>query len=138
MSKGVNKIILVGNLGRDTEVRHTQGGSAIANVTIATTDSRKDKQSGEWVENTEWHRVVFFGRLAEVAGEYLRKGSQVYVEGRLQTRKWTDKDGVERYSTEVVAGEMQMLGGRQDQQSGQQKGQQSRPPADEFDENIPF
>lgn len=138
MAKGVNKVILVGNLGRDPEVRSTQGGSTITNVTIATTDSRKDKQSGEWVENTEWHRVVFFGRLAEVAGEYLRKGSQVYVEGRLQTRKWTDKDGVERYSTEVVAGEMQMLGGRQDQQSRPQQSQPKQASGDDFDDSIPF
>ena len=111
MARGINKAIVVGNLGRDPEVRYSANGNAIANVTIATTDSWKDRQSGERQEKTEWHRVVFFGRLAEIAGEYLKKGSQVYVEGRLQTRKWEDRDGNERYTTEIVAADMQMLGG---------------------------
>ncbi|MBI3545741.1 MAG: single-stranded DNA-binding protein [Gammaproteobacteria bacterium] len=112
MARGVNKVILVGNLGRDPEVRYSPNGAAVANVTLATSESWKDKTSGEKQEKTEWHRVVFFGRLAEIAGEYLKKGSQIYVEGRLQTRKWTDKEGHERYTTEIVAGEMQMLGSR--------------------------
>ena len=107
----VNKVILVGNLGRDPEVRYTPDNSAITNISIATTDQWKDK-SGEKQERTEWHRVAFFGRLAEIAGEYLKTGSQVYVEGRLQTRKWQDKEGQERYTTEIVADRMQMLGAR--------------------------
>jgi single-strand DNA-binding protein len=111
MAIGVNKVILVGNLGTDPEVRYTSGGAAIANVSLATTDSWQDKQSGEKQERTEWHRVVFFNRLAEIAGEYLRKGSQVYIEGRLQTRKWKDQSGQDRYTTEIVANEMQMIGG---------------------------
>jgi len=109
----VNKVILVGNLGRDPETRYSPDGAAITNVTIATSDRWKDKASGEMREATEWHRVVFFGRLAEIAGEYLKKGRSVYVEGRLRTRKWTDKDGNERYTTEIVADNMQMLGGRE-------------------------
>jgi single-strand DNA-binding protein len=108
----VNKVILVGNLGRDPETRYSPDGAAITNVSIATTDSWKDKASGEKQEKTEWHRVVFFDRLAEIAGEYLKKGSQVYVEGRLQTRKWTDKEGHERFTTEIRAERMQMLGSR--------------------------
>ena len=112
MARGINKAIIVGNLGRDPEVRYTANGNAIANITVATTESWKDKQSGERQEKTEWHRVVFFGRLAEIAGEYLKKGAQVYIEGRLQTRKWEDKSGQERYTTEIVASEMQMLGSR--------------------------
>jgi single-strand DNA-binding protein len=109
----VNKVIIVGNLGRDPEMRTFPSGDRVANVTIATTDKWKDKQSGEMKEATEWHRVVFNGRLAEIAGEYLRKGSQVYVEGSLRTRKWTDKDGIEKYTTEIRADQMQMLGSRQ-------------------------
>ena len=112
MARGVNKVILVGNLGRDPEVRYMPSGSAVANVTLATTESWKDKQTGEKQERTEWHNVVFFNRLAEIAGEYLKKGSQVYVEGSLRTRKWQDKNGNDRYTTEIVASEMQMLGGR--------------------------
>jgi single-strand DNA-binding protein len=112
MARGINKVILVGNLGNDPEVKYMPSGSAVANVSIATTDRWKDKQSGEMQDRTEWHRVVFFGRLAEIAGEYLRKGSQVYVEGRLQTRKWQTQEGQDRYTTEIVANEMQMLGGR--------------------------
>jgi single-strand DNA-binding protein len=107
----VNKVILVGNLGKDPEVRYMPSGDAISNITLATTDSWKDK-NGEKQEKTEWHRVAFFGRLAEIAGEYLKKGSQVYVEGRLQTRKWQDKEGQDRYTTEIVADRMQMLGSR--------------------------
>ena len=109
----VNKVILVGNLGRDPETRYSPDGAAIANVSIATTDRWKDKNSGEMKEATEWHRVVFFNRLAEIAGEYLRKGRPVYIEGRLRTRKYTDKEGVERYTTEIVADQMQMLGSRE-------------------------
>ena len=101
MARGVNKAIIVGNLGRDPEVRYSANGNAIANATVATTDSWRDKQTGDRQEKTEWHRVVFFGRLAEIAGEYLRKGSQVYIEGRLQTRKWEDQNGQERYTTEI-------------------------------------
>lgn len=112
MARGINKVILVGNLGQDPEVKYLPSGSAVANVSIATTDAWKDKQTGEMQERTEWHRVAFFGRLAEIVGEYLRKGSQVYVEGSLQTRKWQDKDGNDRYTTEIKAREMQMLGGR--------------------------
>ncbi|WP_338558902.1 single-stranded DNA-binding protein SSB1 [Erwinia sp. E_sp_B04_7] len=115
-SRGVNKVILVGNLGQDPEVRYMPNGGAVANITLATSESWRDKQTGETKEKTEWHRVVLFGKLAEVAGEYLKKGSQVYIEGALQTRKWTDQAGVEKYTTEVVVnvgGTMQMLGGRQ-------------------------
>ncbi|MGD8205220.1 single-stranded DNA-binding protein [Pantoea sp. FN0305] len=115
-SRGVNKVILVGNLGQDPEVRYMPNGGAVANITLATSESWRDKQTGETKEKTEWHRVVLFGKLAEVAGEYLRKGSQVYIEGSLQTRKWQDQGGQERYTTEVVVnvgGTMQMLGGRQ-------------------------
>lgn len=115
-SKGVNKVILVGNLGQDPEVRYLPSGGAVCSVTLATSESWRDKATGELKEQTEWHRVVLFGKLAEVAGEYLRKGSQVYIEGQLRTRKWTDQAGVEKYTTEVVVnvgGTMQMLGGRQ-------------------------
>jgi single-strand DNA-binding protein len=108
----VNKVTLIGNLGRDPEVRYAPSGSAICNVTIATSRNWKDKTSGERQEETEWHRVVFYDRLAEIAGEYLKKGKSVYIEGRLKTRKWTDKDGVEKYTTEIIANEMTMLGGR--------------------------
>ena len=156
----VNKVIIVGNLGRDPEMRTFPSGDQVANVTIATTDKWKDKQSGEMKEATEWHRVTFNGRLAEIAGQYLRKGSQVYVEGSLRTRKWTDQAGVEKYSTEVRADQMQMLGSRQ---GGSDQGgddgysqtpapapaprQQSRAPApapraasgfDQMDGEIPF
>ncbi|WP_337011435.1 single-stranded DNA-binding protein SSB1 [Pantoea sp. AS142] len=115
-SRGVNKVILVGNLGQDPEVRYMPNGGAVANITLATSESWRDKQTGENKEITEWHRVVLFGKLAEVAGEYLKKGSQVYIEGQLRTRKWQDQGGQERYTTEVVVnvgGTMQMLGGRQ-------------------------
>lgn len=109
MARGVNKVILVGNLGNEPEIRYTPSGSAVATLSIATTESWKDKQSGSMTEHTEWHRVVFFNRLAEIVGEYLHKGSKVYVEGRLRTRKWQDKNGVEKYTTEIVASEMQIL-----------------------------
>ncbi|WP_317205089.1 single-stranded DNA-binding protein [Janthinobacterium sp.] len=109
----VNKVIIVGNLGRDPEIRYLPSGDAIANIAVATSYKSKDRNTGEQKELTEWHRISFFGRLAEIAGQYLKKGSSVYVEGRLQTRKYTDKDGVEKYATDIVAEQMQMLGGRQ-------------------------
>ena len=109
----INKVIIIGNLGRDPEVRYTPNGAAICNVSLATTRNWKDKNTGEKVEETEWHRVVFYDRLAEIAGEYLKKGRPVYVEGRLKTRKWADKDGIEKYTTEIIASEMQLLGGRE-------------------------
>jgi len=157
MARGINKVILVGNLGNDPEVRYANNGSAIANISVATTDSWKDKNTGEQQEKTEWHRVVMFNRLGEIAGEYLKKGSQVYIEGRLQTRKWQDQSGQDRYTTEIVANEMQMLGGRgggsdmsgggyqaQPAQKPQQQGQggaqpASQPqPSNDFDDDIPF
>ena len=118
----VNKVILVGNLGRDPETRYSPNGGAICNVSIATTRNWKDKASGERKEETEWHRVVFYDRLAEIAGEYLKKGRPVYVEGRLKTRKWTDKDGVEKYTTEVIADQMQLLGSREGTGAGDDGG----------------
>lgn len=114
----VNKVIIVGNLGRDPEVRYSADGVAICNISVATTSAWKDKNTGDKREETEWHRVVFYGKLADIAGEYLRKGRSIYVEGRLKTRKWTDKDNIERYTTEIVADQMQMLGGREDGGSG--------------------
>tara|TARA_R110002072_G_C7728646_1_gene515548 strand:+ start:29 stop:547 length:519 start_codon:yes stop_codon:yes gene_type:complete len=130
-SKGVNKVILVGNLGKDPEVRFTQDGKAIANLTLATSESWKD-QSGQVQEKTEWHRVAIFGKLAEIAGEYLRKGSQVYFEGQLQTRKWTNKEGQDQYTTEIkvdsFSGVMQMLGGKSENSGQQQQQQQQRQP----------
>ncbi len=162
MARGVNKVILIGNLGQDPEVRYTPNSIAVANVTIATSESWKDKSTGENQEKTEWHRVVFFRRLAEIAGEYLKKGSKVYIEGKLQTRKWQDQSGNDRYTTEIVANEMQMLdsksggtanygqdrgtgsgaqpsqGGGQ-QGGGQQDGGQPQPPqSQDFDDDIPF
>jgi single-strand DNA-binding protein len=112
MARGINKVILIGHLGQDPETRAMPSGSAVANLRIATTESWRDKQSGENKESTEWHSVALFGRTAEVAAQYLRKGSQVYIEGRLRTRKWQDKSGADRYTTEIVANDMQMLGGR--------------------------
>jgi single-strand DNA-binding protein len=153
MARGVNKVILVGNLGKDPEVRYMPNGNAVANITLATTESWKDKSSGEQQEKTEWHRIVMFRRLGEIAGEYLKKGSQVYIEGKLQTRKWQDNSGNDRYTTEIVANEMQMLGGRggggsagfsQDAapaQSAPQTQTQPQPQpaaAGEFDDDIPF
>ena len=125
-SRGVNKVILIGNLGQDPEIRYMPSGGAVANLTLATSESWRDKQTGEMNEKTEWHRVVIFGKLAEIAGEYLRKGSQVYIEGQLQTRKWQDQSGQDRYSTEVVVnigGTMQMLGGRGGQDNAPSQGQ---------------
>ena len=153
MSRGINKVILVGNLGQDPEIRYTPGGMAVANITVATSDSWKDKQTGEQQERTEWHRVVFFNRLAEIAGEYLKKGSQVYIEGRLQTRKWKDQGGQDRYTTEIVANDMQMLGSRgksagaapehdynQSRSASKPATTSSPAPAgfDDFDDDIPF
>ncbi len=112
MARGINKVIIVGNVGGDPETRYMPSGSAVTNLTIATNESWKDKQTGEQKERTEWHRVAMFNRLAEIAAEYLRKGSQVYIEGKLRTRKWQDKSGQDRYTTEIIADEMQMLGGR--------------------------
>ena len=112
MARGINKVILIGNLGADPETRYTPAGLAITNLRLATTDSWKDKQSGEQQDRTEWHRVAMFGKLAEISAEYLRKGSQVYIEGRIQTRKWQDQQGQDKYSTEIVANDMQMLGGK--------------------------
>lgn len=164
MARGVNKVIIVGHLGADPETRAMPSGSTVANLRIATTENWKDRQSGEQQERTEWHRVALFGRLAEVAAEYLRKGSQVYIEGSLRTRKWQDKQGNERYSTEIVANDMQMLGGRGGagggggggERSGGGYGRDSAPPRDteyaepsagpsgggsrgeDFDDDIPF
>ena len=127
MARGVNKVILVGNLGGDPEMRHTGSGTAITTINIATSESWTDKQSGEKQERTEWHRVKLFGRLAEIAGDYLKKGRQVYIEGSLRTDKYTDKAGVERYSTDVIASEMQMLGGMEGGGGGSGGGQRERP-----------
>jgi len=165
MARGVNKVILIGNLGADPEVRYSASGSAITNARLATSDQWKDKQTGEQQERTEWHRVVFFGRLAEIAGEYLKKGSKVFVEGRLQTRKWQGQDGQDRYTTEIVVNDMQMLDGPgggmggggmgaaagagagaaaasadMDQSAGAQspESQAQAAPVDDFDDDIPF
>jgi single-strand DNA-binding protein len=158
MARGVNKVILIGNLGADPETRSMPSGMTVANIRIATSESWKDKQSGEQKERTEWHNVAMFGRLGEIAGEYLRKGSQVYIEGSLRTRKWQDKEGRDRYTTEVIADEMQMLGGRGGGGGGGAGGgggsyeSRERAPAgepaaaaagagasaEEFDDDIPF
>jgi len=160
MARGVNKVILIGNLGVDPEVRYMPSGGAVANIRIATSEQWKDKQTGQQQERTEWHNVVFFNRLAEIVGEYLRKGAQIYVEGSLRTRKWQDKNGMDRYTTEIVANEMQMLGGRgsgggsADYNRGESQAPapapaaaaQSAAPAgtggggnfDDFDDDIPF
>lgn len=124
----VNKVIIIGNLGKDPEIRYTPGGAAVCNVSIATTRNWKNKDSGERQEETEWHRVVFFDKLAEIAGEYLRKGRPVYVEGRLKTRKWTNKDGAEQYTTEIMAEQMQMLGGREDGEKPEPAAKRAPPP----------
>jgi single-strand DNA-binding protein len=151
MARGVNKVIIVGNLGKDPETRYMPSGSAVTNLRIATTESWKDKQSGEQQERTEWHAVAMFGRLAEIAAEYLRKGSQVYIEGKLRTRKWQDKEGKDRYTTEIVADEMQMLGskgggagasappaaGGGSRAAAVNDSVDSGPPGD-FDDDIPF
>src|SRR3990167_2958079 len=127
----VNKVILIGNLGRDPETRYMPNGEAVANITVATTETWKDKTSGEKQEKTEWHRVTFYRRLAEIVGEYLKKGSQVYIEGRLETRKWQDKEGKDRYTTEIIADRMQMLGSRSGQgdPSGRERSCEAREPA---------
>ena len=160
MARGINKVIIVGNLGGDPETRYMPSGSAVTNMTVATNESWKDKQTGEQKDRTEWHKVAMFGRLAEIAAEYLRKGSQVYIEGKLRTRKWQGQDGQDRYTTEIIADEMQMLGGRSGaggggsfggggggsqqgggQQGGGQQGGGSAPPQpgpDDFDDDIPF
>ena len=155
MARGINKVILVGNLGADPETRNLPSGTVVTNIRLATTDSWKDRQSGEQQDRTEWHRVVFFGRLAEIAAEYLRKGRQVYVEGRLRTNKWQTQDGQDRWSTEIVASEMQMLGGRgqggyspssgeaapaRDWEGGETPKRRERAPepAEDFDDDIPF
>lgn len=144
----VNKVIIVGNVGRDPETRYMPSGDAVTNISVATSDRYKDKQTGEMKENTEWHRIAFFGKLAEIAGQYLKKGSQVYVEGRLRTRKWTDQSGQEKYSTEIIADSMQMLGARmagsgEESSGGRSKSSESpsSPSAnalDAMDDDIPF
>ena len=147
MARGINKVIIVGNLGQDPETRYMPSGAAVTNFTVATNESWKDKQTGEQKERTEWHKVAMFNRLAEIAAEYLRKGSQVYIEGKLRTRKWQDRDGNDRWTTEVIADEMQMLGGRgggggaAPMSSGSDSGPPSAPPntgPDDFDDDIPF
>ena len=163
MARGINKVILIGNLGKDPEVRYMPSGGAVANLTVATSESWKDKKTGENQDRTEWHRVVMFNRLGEIAGEYLKKGSKVYIEGKLQTRKWQGQDGQDRYTTEIVANEMQMLdsrggsdfgggsqgGGGYQQNQNQNQNQQSSAPQqsapqqnnsgfDDFDDDIPF
>jgi single-strand DNA-binding protein len=143
MARGVNKVIVIGNLGQDPETRYMPSGSAVTNLRIATNESWKDKQTGEQKERTEWHSIAMFGKLAEIAAEYLRKGSQVYIEGKLRTRKWQDKQGNDRYTTEIVADEMQMLGGRSGggapamSDSGADSAPQRSSP-DDFDDDIPF
>jgi len=149
MAKGINKVILIGNLGQDPDVRYMPNGNAVANVTLATSESWKDKNTGEAQERTEWHRVVFFRRLGEIVGEYCKKGSKIYVEGRLQTRKWQDKNGQDRYTTEIVADQMQMLdsrgGGSASFDSGGSRPAQNSAPSSpapapdaDFDDDIPF
>jgi single-strand DNA-binding protein len=154
MARGINKVILVGNLGADPEVRYMPNGSAVATVRLATSESWKDKQTGQAQERTEWHRVVFYNRLGEIAGEYLKKGSKIYVEGRLQTRKWQDQSGVDKYMTEIIASEMQMLdsrgaGSNSEYSSSSDQSMGYAPPAaasanamdsmdNNFDDDIPF
>ncbi|MDH3532507.1 MAG: single-stranded DNA-binding protein [Gammaproteobacteria bacterium] len=145
MARGINKVIIVGNLGGDPETRYMPSGSAVTNLTVATNESWKDKQTGEQKERTEWHKVAMFNRLAEIAAEYLRKGSQVYIEGKLRTRKWQDRDGNDRWTTEIIADEMQMLGGRGEGSvpmgSSRDSAPSSPPPQagpDDFDDDIPF
>jgi single-strand DNA-binding protein len=148
MARGINKVIIVGNLGADPETRYMPSGSAVTNLSVATSEQWKDKQTGEQKERTEWHKVAMFNRLAEIAAEYLRKGSQVYIEGKLRTRKWQDRDGNDRWTTEVIADEMQMLGGRggggsapMSSDSGPGGGSSGGPPQgppDDFEDDIPF
>ncbi len=151
-SRGVNKVILIGNLGKDPETRYMPSGGAVTNITVATSETWKDKQSGEQQERTEWHRVVFFNRLAEIAGEYLKKGSKVFIEGSLRTRKWQGQDGQDRYTTEIVANEMQMLDSRgagggsaeysqsapAERKSQPASAPQQQAPAGDFEDDIPF
>ena len=137
MARGVNKAIIVGNLGNDPDMRYTQGGDAIANFSVATTESWKDKTTGEKQEKTEWHRCVAFRRTAEIIGEYLKKGSQVFIEGKLQTRKWQDKDGNDRYTTEILVNDLQMLGGKPQGGNPASGGGESGG-SPEFDDDIPF
>ena len=148
MARGINKVIIVGNLGADPETRYMPSGSAVTNLSVATSEQWKDKQSGEQKERTEWHKVAMFNRLAEISAEYLRKGSQVYIEGKLRTRKWQDRDGNDRWTTEVIADEMQMLGGRgwggsapmpsdRGPSAGPSAGPPQSPP-DDFEDDIPF
>jgi single-strand DNA-binding protein len=144
MARGINKVIIVGNLGADPETRYMPSGSAVTNLSVATSETWKDKQTGEQKERTEWHKVAMFNRLAEIAAEYLRKGSQVYIEGKLRTRKWQDRDGNDRWTTEIVADEMQMLGGRggggsapMSSDRGSSGGPPEGPP-DDFEDDIPF
>lgn len=141
MARGVNKAIIVGSVGKDPDIRYTGDGKAIANMSVATSEQWKDKQTGEKKEKTEWHRISAFGKLAEIIGEYVRKGQQVYIDGRLQTRKWQGQDGKDRYTTEIVANDMQMLGGKPSggqKHNDQQQLQQQDSGFDDFDENIPF
>jgi len=144
MARGINKVIIVGNLGADPDSRAMPSGNAVTNISVATSESWNDRDTGEKQEKTEWHRVVFFNRLAEIAAQYLKKGSQVYVEGKLQTRKWEDKEGNERWTTEVVANQMQMLGDRMsgdtsnDNASSSQSSSDNDNPDIEFDDDIPF
>lgn len=144
---GINKTIILGNLGNDPETKYMPNGNAVTNISVATSESWKDKQTGQEQSRTEWHRIVFFNRLAEIAGEYLRKGSKVYVEGSLRTRKWQDQNGNDRYSTEIVASDMQMLDSRGGEQHGGQSNQQQQnqqpsarnnPPPTDFEDDIPF
>lgn len=152
MARGINKVILIGNLGKDPDTRYMPSGGAVTNITLATSESWKDKQSGQQQERTEWHNIVFFNKLAEIAGEYLKKGSKVYIEGSLRTRKWQDKSGNDRYTTEIVASDMQMLDsksggsanfGSQSNEGGYQNSQQNSAPNSagmdqDFDDDIPF
>ena len=138
MARGVNKVIIVGNMGADPEMRYTASGAAVANLNVATSEEWKDKQTGEKKGSTEWHRVVMFGKLAEIAGEYVKKGQQIYLEGKLQTRKWQGQDGQDRYTTEIVANEMQMLGGKPQGGQGQRQAPQQQPVAQGYDESTPF
>ena len=144
MARGINKVIIVGNLGADPDSRAMPSGNAVTNISVATSESWNDRDTGEQQEKTEWHRVVFFNRLAEIAAQYLKKGSQVYVEGKLQTRKWEDKEGNERWTTEIVANQMQMLGDRMsgdisnDNASSSQSSSDNDNPEIEFDDDIPF
>ncbi|TNE83539.1 MAG: single-stranded DNA-binding protein [Gammaproteobacteria bacterium] len=141
MARGINKVILIGNLGNEPEAKYLPSGGAVTNITVATSESWKDKQTGQQQDRTEWHRVVFFNRLAEIAAEYLKKGSKVYIEGSLRTRKWQGQDGQDRYTTEIVASEMQMLDGKSENSSQPQPGAGKPDPDpgfDQFDDDIPF